>query len=158
VCRDYVRQRLGIRRGDDRRYRQRPLPAPSAKSNDQWKLEAAKKIWPECRSIAGTIAEVYLNSRAIALTDDIISALPFHAGLKHPSGGIGPAMVALVKRGHDGKPLAIHRTYLAGDGIGKAPVEPQKMMLGPCHGGAVRLAEPSDVLMIGEGIETCLAA
>lgn len=32
------------------------------------------------------------------------------------------------------------------------------MMLGPCRGGAVRLAPPSDVLMIGEGIETCLAA
>jgi DNA primase len=32
------------------------------------------------------------------------------------------------------------------------------MMLGPCRGGAVRLAEPGDVLMIGEGVETCLAA
>ena len=32
------------------------------------------------------------------------------------------------------------------------------MMLGPCRGGAVRLADPSDVLMVGEGIETCLAA
>ena len=41
---------------------------------------------------------------------------------------------------------------------GKAPIDPQKMMLGPCRGGAVRLAEPSDVLMVGEGIETCLAA
>lgn len=32
------------------------------------------------------------------------------------------------------------------------------MMFGPCRGGAVRLADPSDVLMVGEGIETCLAA
>jgi hypothetical protein len=32
------------------------------------------------------------------------------------------------------------------------------MMLGPCRGSAVRLAEPGDVLMVGEGIETCLAA
>jgi hypothetical protein len=32
------------------------------------------------------------------------------------------------------------------------------MMLGPCRGGAVRLAEPADVLIVGEGIETCLAA
>ena len=32
------------------------------------------------------------------------------------------------------------------------------MMLGPCRGGAVRLAAPGDVLMVGEGIETCLAA
>ena len=32
------------------------------------------------------------------------------------------------------------------------------MMLGPCRGGVVRLAEPGEVLMVGEGIETCLAA
>ena len=32
------------------------------------------------------------------------------------------------------------------------------MMLGPTRGGVVRLAEPGDVLMIGEGIETVLAA
>ncbi len=31
-------------------------------------------------------------------------------------------------------------------------------MLGPCHGGAVRLGTSGDVLMVGEGIETCLAA
>ena len=32
------------------------------------------------------------------------------------------------------------------------------MMLGPCRGGAVRLGAPSSLLMVGEGIETCLAA
>jgi putative DNA primase/helicase len=32
------------------------------------------------------------------------------------------------------------------------------MMFGPCRGGAVRLTAPGDVLMVGEGIETCLAA
>ena len=67
-------------------------------------------------------------------------------------------MVALVTRGADDMPLAIHRTFLAHDGGGKAPVDPQKMMLGPCRGGAVRLGRSGDVLMIGEGIETCLAA
>jgi putative DNA primase/helicase len=50
-------------------------------------------------------------------------------------------MVALVTSGADGRSLAIHRTFLAREGGGKAPVEPQKMMLGPCCGGAVRLAD-----------------
>ena len=104
----------------------------------------------------GTLVETYLASRGLHLPPP--PALRFHAGLKHPSGGIWPAMVALVTRGADGTPLAIHRTFLARDGGGKAPVDPQKMMLGPCRGGAVRLAEPGDVLMVGEGIETCLAA
>jgi hypothetical protein len=67
-------------------------------------------------------------------------------------------MVALVTRGSDDKPLAIHRTYLAYNGLGKATVCPSKMMLGPCRGGAVRLARPAEPLMVGEGIETCLAA
>jgi hypothetical protein len=67
-------------------------------------------------------------------------------------------MVALVTESVSGKPLAIHRTYLARDGAGKAPVEPQKLMLGPCRGGVVRLALPDSLLMIGEGIETCLSA
>jgi len=65
-------------------------------------------------------------------------------------------MVALVTNG-TGVPIGIHRTFLDRDGRGKAPVEPQKMMLGPCRGGAVQLAEPGELLMVGEGIETCLA-
>ena len=67
-------------------------------------------------------------------------------------------MVALVTRGVDDAPIAIHRTFLARDGASKAPVEPSKMMLGPCLGGVVRFAERGEVLMVGEGIETSLAA
>ena len=67
-------------------------------------------------------------------------------------------MVALVTRGVDDTPVAIHRTFLAREGHGKAPVEPARMLLRPCRSGAVRLGEPGEVLMIGEGIETCLAA
>jgi hypothetical protein len=67
-------------------------------------------------------------------------------------------MVALVTHGETGSPIAIHRTFLPHEGGGKAPIDPTKMMLGPCRGGAVRLGEPGAVLMVGEGIETCLAA
>jgi hypothetical protein len=67
-------------------------------------------------------------------------------------------MVALVTRGVDGVPVAIHCTFIARDGVRKAPIDPSRMMLGPCAGGAVRLAPAGDVLMVGEGIETCLAA
>ena len=104
----------------------------------------------------GKPVETYLLSRGINLPPP--PALRFHAGLKHRSGGIWPAMVALVTNGMDGTPVAIHRTFIAHDGGGKAPVDPQRMMLGPCRGGAVRLADPVGVLMVGEGIETCLAA
>ena len=45
----------------------------------------------------GTPVETYLRSRGIHLPPP--RRLRFHAGLKHPSGGIWPAMVALVTRG-----------------------------------------------------------
>jgi putative DNA primase/helicase len=118
--------------------------------------EVALAIWQASRPAKETPAEIYLRARGLNLP--ITRALRFHAGLKHPSGGAWPAMVALVTSGDTGSPIAIHRTFLARGGQGKAPVDPAKMMLGPCRGGVVRLGEVRDVLMVGEGIETCLAA
>lgn len=127
-------------------------PDPDAKA----RTEAALAIWRASQDIAGSLAETYLRSRGIALSP--LPGLRFHPGLKHASGGVWPAMVAMVVNGETGEALAIHRTFLARDGHGKAPVDPPKMMLGPCRGGVVRFGEPGDVLMVGEGIETCLAA
>lgn len=124
--------------------------------DDARRSAAPLTIWQSAKPARGTPVETYLASRGIDLPAP--DALLFHAGLRHPSGSIWPAMVALVTRGTDGKPMAVHRTFLARDGNEKAPVEPDKMMLGPCRGGAVRFAEPGDVLMVGEGVETSLAA
>jgi hypothetical protein len=117
---------------------------------------AALKLWSTTSAAAGTTAERYLISRGITLPPP--PALRFHRNLKHPTGKFLPAMVALVTDGIDGSPQAIHRTYLAPGDTGKAAVSPQRAMLGPCRGGVVRLAEPSEHLLVGEGIETCLAA
>lgn len=143
-----------------------PFPSPHLPQNarkkrwperdDAKRSEAALAIWPTAVPADGTLVEAYLAARGINLRPP--PTLRYHLGLKHPSGGVWPAMVALVTHGPDHVPLAIHRTFLARDGLGKAPVDPTKMMLGPCRGGAVRLAEPDDMLMVGEGIETCLAA
>ena len=103
-----------------------------------------------------TLVETYLGKRGITVTPP--TSLRFHPRLKHPKGDYWPAMIALVTRGEDGTPMAIHRTYLAYSGSGKAPVEPSRMMLGSCRGGVVRLAELGGILMVGEGIETCLSA
>jgi putative DNA primase/helicase len=138
----------------------RPQPRPAANDqpgrDDAARTEAALRIWQAAAPAAGTLVETYLRSRGIVLS--VPATLRFHGGIKHPSGGLWPAMVALVTRGADHAPLAVHRTFLARDGRGKAPVEPQKMMLGPCRGGAVRLAARGVGMMVGEGIETCLAA
>jgi putative DNA primase/helicase len=111
-------------------------PAPRAATgqpdrDDAKRSKAALAIWQSAISAHGSLVEAYLASRGLHLPPP--STLRFHAGLKHPSGGIWPAMVGLVTRGADDTPLAIHRTFLACNGGGKAPVDPQKMMLGPCH-------------------------
>jgi putative DNA primase/helicase len=137
----------------------RRVTAPAQRKLDQdeaKRTEAALEIWRSAAPARGTLAETYLLSRGLYLPASTI--LRFYYGLKHPSGSRWPAMVSLVTRGSDGKPVAIHRTFLAIDGVGKAPVDKPKMMLGPCGGGAVRLADPTNLLMVGEGIETCLAA
>ena len=138
--------------------RQTPPPAVERLSgqDDTKRRKAALAIWHSTIRADGTLVEAYLLSRRLHLPAPPV--LRFHAGLRHSSGRMWPAMVALVTRGSDNTPLAVHRTFLARDGSSKAPVDPQKMMLGPCRGGAVCLADPSDLLMVGEGIETCLAA
>ncbi len=147
---------------DAREYRRRPTrkqppktsSAPQVK-DDSDRTASALRLWQLAVPGAGSSAEAYLHSRGIDLA--VPASVRFHPRLKHPSGGGWPGMVALVTRGPDGQVLAIHRTFLTPDGGGKAPVSPQKMMLGPCRGGAVRLAIPSGKLMVGEGIETCLS-
>jgi putative DNA primase/helicase len=124
--------------------------------DDFMRTNAALSIWKAAKPAGKTLIETYLGSRGLRMPAS--PTLRFHPSLQHPSGDSWPAMIALVTRGSDDAPIAIHRTFLARNGAGKAPVDPQKMMLGPCHGGAVRLEEPGNVLMIGEGIETCLAA
>ena len=118
--------------------------------------EAALAIWQASQPAEGTPVAAYLRSRGLVLPAS--SDLRFHPGLKHPSGGIWPAMVALVTHGESGVALAIHRTYLARAAQPKRRSIRQKMMLGPCRGGVVRLAQPDTLLMVGEGIETCLSA
>lgn len=151
VRKDHLREKLGL----SLRSAKGPSNAP-AKCHDAKRTEAALAIWKATTPADGTLVETYLAARGLHFSPP--STLRFHAGLKHPSGGIWPAMVALVTRGVEDAPLAIHRTFLSRDGSHKAPVDPQKMMLGPCRGGVVRLAPADDVMMVGEGIETCLAA
>src|SRR5215471_4910873 len=153
-------QSRGLWEKDNRRRFTRPAPCAAANDrpdrDDAKRSEVALAIWHSATAADGTPVEVYLRQRGLHLPTP--PRLRFHAGLKHHTGGIWPAMVALVTRGTDDMPLAIHRTFLAPGCGGKAPVDPQKMMLGPSRGGAVRLAAAGEVLMVGEGIETCLAA
>jgi putative DNA primase/helicase len=143
--------------GEARFWRNADRQPPAESDRDVMKrIEKALAVWRASHPTKGTPVETYLRSRGLTIL--VPPSVRFHAVLKHPSGGMWPAMVALVTHGVNGKPIGIHRTFVATDGSGKAPVEPAKLMLGPCRGGAVRLGPAGYVLMVGEGIETSLAA
>jgi putative DNA primase/helicase len=68
-------------------------------------------------------------------------------------------MLALVRDIKTDAPVAIHRTALNLDG--KYPERIDRMSLGPTSGGAIKISPDDEVhcgLLIGEGIETVLAA
>jgi hypothetical protein len=125
------------------------VPEPDAAG----RTEAALRIWGASHTPRGTVVATYLATRGLDLPP--CDRLRFHTGLKHPN-GMWPGMVALVTDVMD-TPVGIHRTFLARDGSGKAPVSPGRMSLGPIRGGAVRLAPVAQKIVIGEGIETVLS-
>lgn len=67
-----------------------------------------------------------------------------------------PAMIAAVTD-LAGTLTGVHRTWLAAEGRGKAPVDHPRRALGGLLGHAVRFGVASDVLAAGEGIETVLS-
>jgi len=127
----------------------RPVPDPDTSG----RTEAALRIWDAGHDPRGTLVATYLASRGLDLP--VSDRFRFHTGLKHPN-GTWPGMVALVTDVAD-TPVGIHRTFLARDGSGKAPVSPARMSLGPIRGGAVRLAPAPQKITVGEGIETVLS-
>lgn len=144
-------ERATLPRGQHRR--------PAARPPDRDALarsEAARRIWREGQKIVGTVVERYLIGRG--LSGPWSPALRYHPALRHrPSERVLPAMVAAVTISPARRLVGIHRTFLSSDGR-KADIEPVKMTLGPCAGGAVHLAVAGAELGVAEGIETGLAA
>jgi hypothetical protein len=125
-------------------------------THDLAKRRAALTAWAEARDSRGTPVERYLNGRGLVLADDLAGrVLRFHPRCPW-EGRTSPAMVALYRDILTDEPVAIHRTALTADGqkIGRK-------MLGSVRGAAIKLDADAHVtigLVIGEGIETCLAA
>jgi phage/plasmid primase-like uncharacterized protein len=124
---------------------------------DATKAERAMRLWHAAQPIEGSPAQRYLATRALALPDGM--ALRYVPDAYHPSGARAGCMIALaVDVG--GKGQAIHRTYLAPGGSGKAALDPPRATLGPVAGAVARLCELHGAtrLVIGEGLETSLSA
>ena len=134
-------------------YEPRP-PAPTGSP------EAARRLWAMSKPVAGTLAEAYLRARGIT---DLrgCTALRFHPRCYYRPDDSSPtetwpAMIAAVTD-LSGVITGAHRTWLAPDGSGKAPVDTPRRAMGGLLGHAVRFGAPSEVMAAGEGIETMLS-
>jgi putative DNA primase/helicase len=154
--------------GDRELSRRRDKPCGAARNPDPEKHETLApwglRIWEQTRPVEpGTVAAAYLEHRGCALPcHPEETHLRWHPKLKHPSGHVGPALIGLVTTILDCVPISLHRTWIKPDGTGKAEIEkPRLLLAGHRSDGVIRLWPDEDVhlgLVIGEGIETCLAA
>ena len=123
--------------------------------------EAARRLWRQCRAIAGSHAERYLHARGLSRCR--FAALRFHPELRYREGSSVrrfPALVAAVT-GEGSAILGVQRTWLDPRRPAKAGVTNPRKALGRIFGHAVRFgAVPADglaSLVVGEGIETVLS-
>lgn len=113
------------------------------------------RLWAESIQAAGTVIETYLRFRGYkGAIPGVLRYLPCH---KHTPSGIECPVQASLVVDATGQGIGLHRTYVRHDGQGKINHDRAKMSLGPIRGGAVRLAEAADQVILCEGIETGLA-
>lgn len=122
--------------------------------------EASRRLFAMSEPISGTLAEIYLNGRAITSLSGA-AALRYHGRCyykpdAHSPTEIWPAIVASVTD-LDGRQTGAHRTWLSPDGSDKAPVDSPRRAMGDLLGHGVRFGVAGEVLAAGEGIETVLS-
>ena len=133
---------------------ERPTPPWRNASDDHARrIESARRIWGQAQDAHGTAVAAYLTGRGITMAAPPV--LRWASSLLRVDGTHGPAMVAAIT-GPEGTLIGIQRTWLRhnGDGLWQRR---DRAMLGRAAGGAVRLARAAETLLVGEGIETCLA-
>lgn len=123
-------------------------------------IESGRRLFGMSRPINGTVVETYLRGRGMTTLHGT-GALRFHPHCYYRPDDDGPtetwpAMIAAVTD-HDGRLTGAHRTWLAPDGTGKAPIDTPRRAMGDLLGNAVRFGVPGSVMAAGEGIETTLS-
>ncbi len=139
---------------------ERSFAAGHGGSSPTRSAEAARRLFAMSQPISGTIVEAYLRRRGITALHGT-GSLRFHPRCYYRPDAyapteVWPAMVAAVTD-LDGKITGAHRTWLAPDGLGKAPVDTPRRAIGHLLGNAVRFGVAGEVMAAGEGIETMLS-
>jgi putative DNA primase/helicase len=122
------------------------------------RLARAKRFWIESHLIDGTIAERYLHQRALPSTISTSPALRFHPGMTSlEDRQRRPALMSAIMDGA-GALQGVEVTLLSMHGAAKAALATPRRIIGRMIGGAIRLAAPTDTLIIAEGMESAASA
>lgn len=121
---------------------------------------SAKRLFAMAKPVHATLAADYVTSRGLTFTS-YPSALRYHPSCFYRPDEKSvlqqwPALLAAVTD-NAGDITGLLRTYLARDGLAKAPLEFQRLAMGELNGHAVRFGEATDALAVGEGLETMLS-
>jgi DNA polymerase bacteriophage-type len=131
------------------------VPIVQQEDDEEARRACALRVWDAARPIAGTLAARYLSEiRGIDLDElpaDIDHVLRFHPHCLFGFGARHPCLIALMRNATTDAPTGIHRIALTPEGH-----KVERRMLG-CA-GAVKLWPAGSTLVVGEGIETVLAA
>lgn len=118
-----------------------------------------RDLWAASKPLSGAALD-YLVARHCRVPP-ADGDLRWHPSLKHPTGYVGPALVALVTDALTRERLSVHRTWVKAKGT-KAAVESPRLLLSGHRkqGGVIRLW-PDEAVTVGlgiaEGIETALS-
>jgi Toprim domain/CHC2 zinc finger/DNA polymerase family A len=130
---------------------------PQNGDNDT-RLAFVKQIWTSAKPVLGTIAERYLDeTRGIdinKLPADLHRSLRFHANCVFGPGATAPCLIALMRDPLTDAPIGIQRIALELRGGRIDRIE--RRMLG--QAGVVKVWPAGAQLVVGEGLETVLAA
>ena len=136
------------------------LCAPVHAASRQDKRGLALRFWQSTQPLAGTLAECYLQNRAIRLSVPCPSALRFHPRAWVMENGERMVLPALCVGIADpaGEIQAVQRSFLCPESVCLADMPAPKRLLGSARNGATLLAcVPGGSLHIGEGVETMLS-
>lgn len=147
-------QERGLWNGDNRPHLHL-VHAQSKRADDMGRIEYARSIWNAGIDPRGTEAEAYLSSRSLFLPPELSGTVLRFAPNCPWEGGTVPCLIAPFRDVTGNGVTGIHRVRL--DQPGRWP-KAERMMLGPVAGSAVKLDPVGPALVIGEGIETCMAA
>ena len=140
----------------------RPEFVGTAKPRPRGISPEASAVFDSAQPLDGTLGSKYLRSARKC-------GIPGHhccrfvpALRHHKSGSNFPAIISLVTDAVTGVPLTLQMSFLALDGMSKAPIEPSRLFWPglPVAGGVVRLSPDDQVetgLAITEGLEDALS-